>query len=65
MPFVMSLEGPRVAPRPVPVFRTRMTSNKPTAQFYGLFDPFVANPWIVILGLIGGAWWAIQDRKKP
>lgn len=66
MPTLMSLEGPRVshlddirsqlyAATPRPLWRASATLN-------GLLDPFTAHPWVLVLGIIGGAW--LAGRKK-
>ena len=66
MPSIMSLEGPRVthldeirsqlyAATPRSLWRTHATLS-------GLLDPFTAHPWILVLGIIGGAWYAGRKR---
>ena len=72
MPYLMSLEGPRVtrldalrselygaAPKPVA---------RAAATLQGFFDPVTvpvaAHPWIALLALIGGAWYATKKRRR-
>lgn len=30
----------------------------------GFFDPFTAHPWLLLLGVVGGAWVAGKRRKR-
>lgn len=71
MPYLMSLEGPRVSRLQALHSELYGAAPKPVARaaatLQGLLDPITvpvaAHPWIALLALLGGAWYA-NKRKR-
>lgn len=66
MPVIMELDGPRLGA--IDRIRGELYAAAPRswwrtqAQLGGVLDPLTAHPFLVLAGIIGGAWWAMNRR---